>query len=485
MIKKVLVVLCGIILGYWIIDDFDPGTVKGKRVVVTGASTGIGEQLAYHYARLGANIFITARRENRLKEVLQKCRKLGTVEQTYGYAVADMMELGSIENVIESAVQQLGGLDVLVLNHIIYFPLGVWKGSKENLTSVNKVMTVNFESYVHLASYSLPHLEKSNGSVIVLSSVAGIIGQPYIALYSSSKFALDGFFSSLRQELRLRNKDVSITNCIIGLVGTVKGKRVIVTGASTGIGEQLAYHYARLGANIVITARRENRLKEVLQKCRELGTVEQTYGYVVADMMELGSTENVIESAVLQLGGLDVLVLNHIFYFPLGVWKGSKDNLTSVNKVMTVNFESYVHLASYSLPHLEKSNGSVIVLSSIAGIIGQPYMALYCSCKFALDGFFSSLRQELRLRNKDVSITNCIIGLVATENALTYFSNQKYLLSVIKAESPSDTALAIVKQGALRVRQMYYPPSTYWYYLSRDWFPELVDWSFRYLYSET
>ena len=48
-----------------------PESVKGKNVIITGASTGIGKQLAYHYARLGANIFITARREQRLKEVLK------------------------------------------------------------------------------------------------------------------------------------------------------------------------------------------------------------------------------------------------------------------------------------------------------------------------------------------------------------------------------------------------------------------------------
>lgn len=74
----------------------------------------------------------------------------------------------------QEAVDKLGGLDVLVLNHIMLFPGGVWKGSKQNISSIRKVMTVNFESYVHMASYGLPYLDKSNGNIIVVSSVVGM-----------------------------------------------------------------------------------------------------------------------------------------------------------------------------------------------------------------------------------------------------------------------------------------------------------------------
>ena len=65
---------------------------------------------------------------------------------------------------------------------------------------------------------------------------------------------------------------------------SIKGKNVLVTGASSGIGADIAYHYARMGANVVITARRENLLQNVMEKCRELGHKDAKFGYVVADI---------------------------------------------------------------------------------------------------------------------------------------------------------------------------------------------------------
>ncbi|XP_052787866.1 hydroxysteroid 11-beta-dehydrogenase 1-like protein [Mya arenaria] len=267
---------------------------------------------------------------------------------------------------------------------------------------------------------------------------------------------------------------------------SVKGKRVLVTGASTGIGEQIAYHYAKLGANVVITARREKRLQEVVAKCREYGSGNQVFGYVPADMLQLNNTEHVIKEAVELLGGLDIIVLNHIILLDLGVWTGSQHNVSLVDKVTKVNYQSYVYLASYALPHLEKSKGSIIVVSSLAGKLGQPFVSIYSGSKFALDGFFGGLRQELLLRNCDISVTTCVLGLIGTDNAIGQLRDfgQTFLLAFVKAESPSDTALAIIKAGARRVRQMYYPlipvyPMT----LFRDWFPETCEYFNRIVYT--
>ncbi|KAH3868001.1 hydroxysteroid 11-beta-dehydrogenase 1-like protein [Dreissena polymorpha] len=267
---------------------------------------------------------------------------------------------------------------------------------------------------------------------------------------------------------------------------SLKGKRVLVTGASTGIGEQLAYHYARLGASVVVTARREDKLKEVVAKCSELGSSSQKYGYIPADMADLEGTEHVIQETVNKLGGLDILVLNHIILLDLGVWTGSHHNLSLIDKVMRVNYQSYIYLASHALPHLEKSTGSVIVLHSMAGKLGQPFVSAYSGSKFALDGFFGGLRQELKLRQCDISITICVLGLIGTDNAINQLKDygQNFLLSIVKAESPSATALEIVKQGSKRVRQMYYPYiPVYPLILLRDWFPETCEYVNRFVYT--
>ncbi len=88
-----IAVLClSIFIAYQLVDHFDPETVNDKNVIITGASTGIGEQLAYHYARLGANILITARREQQLQKVIEKCREIGNKEGKYHYVSLDMMD---------------------------------------------------------------------------------------------------------------------------------------------------------------------------------------------------------------------------------------------------------------------------------------------------------------------------------------------------------------------------------------------------------
>ena len=74
----------------------------------------------------------------------------------------------------QEAETKLGGIDYLVLNHIIIIPLGMWKGSTDNLTKMDKIVDVNYKSYVHLTSHALPLLEKSQGSIVVVSSLAGM-----------------------------------------------------------------------------------------------------------------------------------------------------------------------------------------------------------------------------------------------------------------------------------------------------------------------
>ncbi|XP_061190976.1 hydroxysteroid 11-beta-dehydrogenase 1-like protein [Saccostrea echinata] len=266
----------------------------------------------------------------------------------------------------------------------------------------------------------------------------------------------------------------------------LKGKRVVVTGSSTGIGEQIAYHYARMGAQVLVTARRENILKQVVARCKELGPKDGKYFYKAADMVNMSATKDVIQEAYDRLGGIDILILNHILPIPLGMWDGSPQNLSLTDKIVDVNFKAYVHLTSHALPHLVASNGSLIVVSSLAGKIGQPFTAVYSATKFALDGFFGALRQEFKLKGCDVSITLCVIGLVGTENAIRGLRDygQHFLLAKLPAETPSDTALAIIKGGARRQREIYHP------YLSmrvmtflRDWLPNVVEYINRSMFT--
>ncbi|XP_077986858.1 hydroxysteroid 11-beta-dehydrogenase 1-like protein [Glandiceps talaboti] len=250
---------------------------------------------------------------------------------------------------------------------------------------------------------------------------------------------------------------------------SIRGKRVIVTGASTGIGEQVAYHYAKLGAKILITARRENLLKQVTAKCLELGA-QKAY-YLPLDMAKVNETGKLITEAEKKLGGLDYLILNHALYY----WELWDGNVEKLQNMMNINFVSFVNLASTAIPILTKSNGSIVVVSSAAGLHGVPMIASYCASKHALGGFFEAFRHELLLKKINVAITYFIPGTIATEHGLSIARDTlKVHESFINfLASPDDTAMALIKSAAARQNIAYYPwshsrPGEVIHTLSRD-----------------
>ncbi|NWS32980.1 DHI1L protein, partial [Polioptila caerulea] len=229
---------------------------------------------------------------------------------------------------------------------------------------------------------------------------------------------------------------------------SLSGARVLVTGASAGIGEQIAYHYARFGAEIVLTARREAVLQKVMDKCLTLGA--KKISYIPADMSSPSEPEKVIQFAVQKLGGLDYLVLNHIGKNRFQEWTG---DVEYTRWLMQVNFLSYVALATAALPTLEKNRGALVVVSSLTGKIPTPFTTSYSAAKFALDGFFSSLRHELIMQKRNVSVTLCILGLIDTDSALESTRGKVHL----SASPAPEAALAIIRGGASRLPELFYP----------------------------
>ncbi|XP_026720025.1 corticosteroid 11-beta-dehydrogenase isozyme 1-like [Athene cunicularia] len=220
-LQKVLIPFLGLVLAFWFYsarENFKPEMLKGKRVIVTGASTGIGEQMAYHLARMGSHILITARTEAKLQKVVERCLELGAASARY--VSGTMEDMAFAEHVVKEAEASLGGLDMLILNHVGTSYFGYFDG---DVGHVRKLLEINFLSYVAMTVSALPMLKESEGSIVVVSSMAGKVGFPFTVPYSATKFALDGFFSSLRQEFSIQSVNVSITLCILGFIDT--GKR--------------------------------------------------------------------------------------------------------------------------------------------------------------------------------------------------------------------------------------------------------------------
>ncbi|XP_019774211.1 11-beta-hydroxysteroid dehydrogenase 1 isoform X3 [Orcinus orca] len=170
--KKYLLPILGIFLAYYYYsakEEFRPEMLRGKRVIVTGASKGIGREMAYHLARMGAHVVVTARSEEALKKVVSHCLELGA--SSAHYVAGTMENMTFAEQFVAKAGKLMGGLDMLILNHITNTnnPMTVFI---DDIDHVRKSMEVNFLSYVVLSGAAMPMLKQSNGSIVVVSSIA-------------------------------------------------------------------------------------------------------------------------------------------------------------------------------------------------------------------------------------------------------------------------------------------------------------------------
>ncbi|HEX3582280.1 MAG TPA: SDR family NAD(P)-dependent oxidoreductase, partial [Thermoanaerobaculia bacterium] len=173
------------------------------------------------------------------------------------------------------------------------------------------------------------------------------------------------------------------------------GKTVVITGASSGIGRAAALEFARRGANVVLAARRREKLDAVAAECRALG-VQATP--VVTDVSVRDDCQRLIAS----VPRIDVLVSNagYGIYDPIEIAKTS-----DLESMMQTNYFGAVYCTQAVLPQmLERREGAIVVVSSITGIMGYASMGGYCASKFALNGFAEALRSEVIGRGVRVSM---------------------------------------------------------------------------------
>lgn len=205
---------------YWFTAEkaFNAEEIRGQRVLITGTSTGIGEELAYAFSKLGARVLITARRQNVLDIVAQRCQELGARQVIV--VAGDMALADDRQRVVAEAEKAFDGkLDFLILNHVLV-KHGHWNFTPDNVTTLRQAFEVNYFSYVELASLAGKMLARTGGRIGVVSSVAGKIPMAGFAYYSSIKFGLHGFFGALNMELEMAGSNVSVTMCVLGLIGT-------------------------------------------------------------------------------------------------------------------------------------------------------------------------------------------------------------------------------------------------------------------------
>jgi short-subunit dehydrogenase len=166
-------------------------------------------------------------------------------------------------------------------------------------------------------------------------------------------------------------------------------KVVIITGASSGIGKALAIEFAKRGADLVVAARNYVALCELTDSLIKEYKIKAVA--VQCDVTVEEDCDHLIKQAILTFGRLDVLV-NNAGQSMRALFKDV--DISVLKKLMDINFWGTVYCTKYALPHITKTKGSIVGVSSVAGYKGLPGRSGYSASKFAMNGFLDVLRVE-------------------------------------------------------------------------------------------
>ncbi len=225
-------------------------------------------------------------------------------------------------------------------------------------------------------------------------------------------------------------------------------KVVWVTGASSGIGEALAYAFAKEGAFPVLSARNIEKLKKVRDNC--LKSTSKCWVFPI-DLLEVCELEKTVTEVIKQAGKIDVLINNA----GRSQRSWAKDTPVSIDReIMELNFFSIINLSKLVLKHmLENQSGHLVVISSITGKFGFPQRTAYCASKHALQGYFESLRSELIEYNIKVTIVSPgridtdISKNALTENGQSYNKMDAGQASGMAADKCATQIVKAIKNG--------------------------------------
>jgi dehydrogenase/reductase SDR family member 7B len=252
----------------------------------------------------------------------------------------------------------------------------------------------------------------------------------------------------------------------------LKGKVVIVTGATSGIGEACAVVFGKAGAKVVISGRNEGKLQQSISALQAQG-IEVTG--VLADAASETDNKHLIEKSLETYGRIDILI-NNAGISMRALFEDLE--LDVFHQVMNTNFWGTVYATKYALPAILKSKGSIIGISSINGYRGTPARTAYTASKYAMNGFFESLRTEVMKRGVHV--------LVAAPGFTASNIRNNALLAngEVQGESPreetkmmssEEVAMAILKATLKRKRDLVLTPQGKLAVFLNKWIPGIMD----------
>jgi len=239
----------------------------------------------------------------------------------------------------------------------------------------------------------------------------------------------------------------------------IKNKVVIITGATSGIGEACAAVFGREGAKVVITGRNQLKLDNTLVNLQKAGV--ECIG-ILADAGVEEDNRKIADETINKWGRIDILINNA----GISMRALFEDlDMDVFRKVMDTNFWGTVYATKYCLPEILKSQGSIIGVSSINGFRGTPARTAYTASKFAMNGFFESLRTEVMKRGVHVLVvcpgftSSNIRNIALTADGTSQgespreedkmMSAEEVAIEILKATKKKKRDLVLTRQGKL------------------------------------
>ena len=217
-----------------------------------------------------------------------------------------------------------------------------------------------------------------------------------------------------------------------------KNKVVVITGASSGIGEAAAEQFAKKGANIVLVARRKEKLEQVEKKLSKYSTKILVQ---VCDVSDKEQVKQMSEKVIEIFSKIDVLVNNAGFVI---YGKVEELSIEDIESQMQTNYFGMINCTKYFLPYFLKQNfGHMVNVASVGGSFGVPGIASYCATKFAMLGFSEGLHHELHETNVGVTVVSPIMVRTSLFDHLSFKNFTKFATGI--SLSSETVAKAIIK----------------------------------------
>lgn len=255
----------------------------------------------------------------------------------------------------------------------------------------------------------------------------------------------------------------------------IRGKVVIVTGASSGIGEATARRFGSEGAKVALAARRVERLESLAQQINEMNTGAETL-VVQADLSNLDDIQRMIAKTLERFGRIDVLV-NNAGFGRLN-WLEKLDPVRDIRAQFEVNVMGVIQTTRLALPvMIAQRSGHIINMCSMAGLVATPTYTIYAACKHAVHGFSEALRREVKPWGIHVS-------MIYPGGVVTEFAEHAGIQRKTKATTPKALLLTADQAGEAVVKLVRRPRAMWiipWAWTFTVWmnrcFNRLVDYT--------